>query len=718
MLEYEALYGAAGVPIKMWTSGVPVEEAALAQLRNVASLPFVFHHVAVMPDVHWGMGATVGSVIATRGAVVPAAVGVDIGCFVGETRIPLLDGTQRTLADLAVRTEPFWVYSVGPDLNLVPGRAVCVKTRENAQLVRVTVSGGDEIVCTPDQEFMLPNGTYRRADKLKFNISLMPLYRKWQSRDGYEGSSLGKGTSRLTHVRIWESLNGAVPDGHVVHHVNHSHFNNAPDNLVLMTTSDHSSHHRKHGYSFDNADKRFQEIRLAGIARSKLDQCITEQRAKIGTENILAYMQGNPEHFSAAVADNGKRGAKYLDDFNRSPRKCDECGEVLPNPAACRWHKVREHAQVENHKVISVEVLNHTADVYCLQVAEHHNFALAAGVFVHNCGMMASRLDLSASDLPDNLSAVRLAIEAAVPHGRTDNCGVNDRGAWGAPGSTSPGSGIYSNSPFYPPGLSAIVEKHPKLERPSQRVLHHLGTLGTGNHFIEVCLDEHDAVWVMLHSGSRGIGNAIGRYFIERAKEHMRRWFVNLPDADLAYLPEHTTDFDDYVEAVGWAQDFALANRTLMMRSAVGAIGVALGRDIVATAEAIQCHHNYVERENHFGQNVLVTRKGAVRARVGDLGIVPGSMGARSYVVRGRGNLDSFQSCSHGAGRAMSRGEAKRRFTLADHAAATEGVECRKDLDVIDETPGAYKSIDAVMAAQESLVEVVHTLRQVICVKG
>ncbi|HEX2652679.1 MAG TPA: RtcB family protein, partial [Xanthobacteraceae bacterium] len=222
----------------------------------------------------------------------------------------------------------------------------------------------------------------------------------------------------------------------------------------------------------------------------------------------------------------------------------------------------------------------------------------------------------------------------------------------------------------------------------------------------------------MLHSGSRGVGNAIGSYFIERAKNEMARWFVTLPDKDLSYLPEGSELFNDYMEAVGWGQDFAATNRQAMLSAVVKAIETSLGREIDTAIEAVNCHHNYVARENHFGQNVLVTRKGAVRAREGDLGIIPGSMGVRSYIVRGKGNPDSFNSCSHGAGRKMGRREAERTFTLDDHIAATEGVECRKDAGVIDETPGAYKDIDAVMAAQTDLVEVVHTLKQVVCVKG
>lgn len=326
------------------------------------------------------------------------------------------------------------------------------------------------------------------------------------------------------------------------------------------------------------------------------------------------------------------------------------------------------------------------------------------------CGMIAARTDLVASDLPDNLAAMRSAIERAVPHGRTNDGGAGDRGAWGDP-------------PFEARrrwGLLAerferICEKHPKIAKSNN--VKHLGTLGTGNHFIEVCLDEEQRVWVMLHSGSRGVGGRIGSYFIERAKEDMRRWFINLPDADLAYFPEGSEGFDDYCCAVEWAQDFASANRGAMLQSVLDALRVHL-RPFALTTEAVNCHHNYVSREHHFGENVLVTRKGAVRAREGDLGIIPGSMGARSYVVRGRGNPESFCSCSHGAGRSMSRREAKRRFTLEDHARATEGVECRKDAEVIDETPAAYKDIDAVMAAQTDLVDVVHMLKQVLCVKG
>jgi tRNA-splicing ligase RtcB len=337
----------------------------------------------------------------------------------------------------------------------------------------------------------------------------------------------------------------------------------------------------------------------------------------------------------------------------------------------------------------------------------------AVGVDI-GCGMMAVRTTLRASDLPDDLHPLRSAIEAAVPHGRTDNGGPNDRGAW-----RDVPDHVASAWRELAADYAALTDAFPKLARGASA--QQLGTLGTGNHFIEVCLDEADRVWFMLHSGSRGVGNRIGSFFIELAKKDMRAWMVNLPDQNLAYLPEGTEHFDAYWRAVSWAQRYAATNRELMMKSVVRAAERALGSadlSFTLTDAAVNCHHNYVAREHHYGADVLVTRKGAVRAREGDLGIIPGSMGAKSFIVRGKGNPESFCSCSHGAGRAMSRTAAKKRFTIEDHEAATKGIECRKDADVIDETPAAYKPIDDVMTAQRDLVDVVHTLRQVVCVKG
>jgi len=333
----------------------------------------------------------------------------------------------------------------------------------------------------------------------------------------------------------------------------------------------------------------------------------------------------------------------------------------------------------------------------------------AVGVDI-GCGMAALRTTLTSHDLPDNLSALRSAIEAAVPHGRSDNGGANDKGAHR---NKDRESSAWAN---LRERFEKIAAKYPKIDHRYKD--EQLGTLGGGNHFIEVCLDEEDRVWVVLHSGSRGIGNRIGVHFISLAKEDMQRWFIHLPDADLAYFPEGSVHFDDYVRAVEWAQEYAAMNRSIMMSAVVGVLDDSIGKEFWTDATAINCHHNYISREHHYGANVIVTRKGAVRARTGDLGIIPGSMGAKSFIVRGLGNPESFHSCSHGAGRVMSRTEARRTFTVDDHVSATAGVECRKDVDVLDETPAAYKSIDAVMHAQRDLVEIVHTLKQVLCVKG
>ena len=334
----------------------------------------------------------------------------------------------------------------------------------------------------------------------------------------------------------------------------------------------------------------------------------------------------------------------------------------------------------------------------------------AVGVDI-GCGMMACKTTLHANDLPDNLGPLRSAIERAIPHGSNPRRQGRDKGAWETPPDETDRAWTTLVDEF-----DQICEDYPRLKNTNNHK--HLGTLGTGNHFIEVCLDEEGAVWFMLHSGSRGVGNFIGTMFIELAKQDALRHDVHLPDRDLAYFEEGARYFGDYMRAVGWAQKFARLNREVMMRRVIEAAKTVLHKNFQSHIEAVNCHHNYVQKEEHFGTDVFVTRKGAVSARAGELGIIPGSMGARSYIVRGKGNPESFHSCSHGAGRVMSRGEAKRRYTLADQRAATEGVECRKDKDVIDEIPMAYKDIDAVMQAQRDLVDVVHTLKQVVCVKG
>ncbi len=326
------------------------------------------------------------------------------------------------------------------------------------------------------------------------------------------------------------------------------------------------------------------------------------------------------------------------------------------------------------------------------------------------CGMMACKTTLNASRLPDNLYELRCNIEAAIPHGSNPK---NPRiGSWSETHFTI--AHIWENN--LSKDFDEICSKHPRIKNSNN--IKHLGTLGGGNHFVEICIDENQEVWFMLHSGSRGVGNLIGRHFIELAQKDMKKYFINLPDHDMAYLPEGSEYFQDYMQAVHWAQSFASLNREVMMQNLITAVQKTLGLVFSISEVSVNCHHNYVQKENHFDKNVWITRKGAVSARKGQLGIIPGSMGAKSFIVRGLGNAESFTSCSHGAGRVMSRTKAKQLVNVSDHESSLKNVECNKSESTLDETPSAYKDIDAVMNAQSDLVKIVHTLKQVLCVKG
>jgi tRNA-splicing ligase RtcB len=335
----------------------------------------------------------------------------------------------------------------------------------------------------------------------------------------------------------------------------------------------------------------------------------------------------------------------------------------------------------------------------------------AVGVDI-GCGMVAVRTTLKASDLPDSLAAIRAQIERDVPVGFNSHKAPLQPREHGAAGSLQ--RRIDSLVRRY--DTLRIMDRIGKFDH--ARVWRQLGTLGGGNHFIELCLDEDDAVWVMLHSGSRNVGNNIGEVAIATARRAAEREHQHLPDRDLAWLSEGTKEFDEYVAGLTWAQDYAALNRDLMVDLIVRALQRFFPGEVVVRESAVNCHHNYASLEEHFGATVWVTRKGAVSARSGQLGIIPGSMGTKSFIVRGKGNPAAYDSCSHGAGRRMSRSEARRRFTRADLAEQTAGVECRKDAGVIDELPAAYKDVDAVLSAQRDLVDVVHTLKQVLCVKG
>jgi tRNA-splicing ligase RtcB len=737
------------VRLKIWDQGVEMTDNTIEQMSKICELPFVLDHAALMPDGHLGIGGSVGSVVATMGAICPAISGVDLGCFTGETTVPMLDGTHRTLKEMSMKSEPFFIWAINPENKIVAAEATCQLTRKNAALVKITLDNKSEIRCTPDHKIMLRSGQYKEAKDLNKYEPLMPFYS--QNDNGYTSiyQPYSKSYQRAHWIVARSGLMGTIPSfpdqTTIIHHKNFTGSNNTPQNLMFMGNKDHSSYHRSlverntHWQSPDFEEKRIAAIR----ARAKTPEGY-KSMSEVGILNINKYMDENPEHFKNAVANNGNRGKEYLKSYNKSEKGRNKSKEVAAKIYTCpkcgtngksgfffpnHINKCQNLAP-NNHKVINVEFLTEMEDVYCLKVPIYHNFALSAGVFVHNCGMVAVRTTLTADDLPDNTHAIRMAIEAAVPVGRGRHESKN-----------MPRSARF-NGIIMEGRVRNLTERYPEVQH--DQWMNQLGSLGSGNHFIELCLDEGTPctwhppgldpaycptcggdghcvpnVWIMLHSGSRGIGNKIGSFFIDLAKKDMEKYFINLPDKDLAFFPEHSEHFDDYMEAVSVAQDYAKINREVMLEEIVKAMKESNQLPPFWLAEeAINCHHNYIARESHYGKNVFVTRKGAVRARKSDLVIIPGSMSSGSYIARGKENRESFHSCSHGAGRKMSRTEARKTFTLEDHIKSMEGVEGRTDEGVIDETKGAYKEIAAVMAAQADLVEVVHHLKQFLVVKG
>ena len=590
-MPYEQLGITTPHPVLSWANHLlGSDETKMA--KNVASLPFVFKHVALMPDVHLGKGALVGSVIATKDAIIPAAVGVDIGCFVGETLIPLVDGKSYQIRELADKNAEFIVYACTPTGKIVAAKANAKLTRKNASLVKVILDNNEEIICTPDHQFMLRDGSYQEAKLMQSGTSLMPFYSK-VDKDGYTLISQPySGRWQKAHWMIARSgLLGKIPkfEGQttVIHHRNF----HESDNLVF------------------------------------------------------------PEY-------------------------------------------------TYNHKVVDVIPLNYTENVYCLTVPEYHNFALKAGVFVHNCGMSAIKTQFIGEQLEGKLKKIRLDIEAAIPTGFNENKDVEK---------------AVTNWQRW----RDFSNLHRGVQDLEGKAIKQMGSLGSGNHFIEICLDTENKVWLMLHSGSRNIGNKLAQCHINTAKELAKMANNKLPDPDLAHFVVGTSEFKAYWQDLQWAQNYAFSNRDVMMSRFKKIVEKHLnGGKVTKPLLEVNCHHNYAEKEVHFGENVYVTRKGAVRAQTEDYGIIPGSMGTKSFIVKGKGNAHSFCSCSHGSGRLMSRSKAKNVYTLDDLIEQTQGVECRKDTGVLDEIPGAYKPIEQVMANQADLVEIVATLKQVLCVKG
>jgi tRNA-splicing ligase RtcB (3'-phosphate/5'-hydroxy nucleic acid ligase) len=707
-------------PIKMWTAGVPVEEAARQQLRNIATLPFIYKHIAVMPDVHLGKGATVGSVIPTRGAVIPAAVGVDIGCVDADTEF-----LSRTGWVPISEYEPGqWVMQYDPSTRTGTWVQPTKYIKQPCEWFYwfKTKYGVDQMLSPEHRVLFAPHtkdGRYNRTEVR----SAEEIYRLHESNVlGFRGRF---------YTTFTPTVDSQIP------------LSDAAIRVMVMIIAD-GHLERKSTTCVLRLRKQRKISRARALLRSA-DIAFTERVAPNGdatfrftapwaTKSYEAFWEASADQL-AIIADECLHWDGNLSDrcFYTSVEASADFIQYAMTSAGfrsvkredCRGdqseYRVFAHTNTQvgiagSPKTPMTIVPSRDGFKYCFVVPSGF-FVIRRGgniAMTGNCGMVAARTAITAEDLP-NLKKLRDDIEAAVPVGN-DNSQKHNSTSGRAHAVTQ----AWAKWEKLKPGFDQIGAKYQKIEGRRARAVEQLGTLGGGNHFIEVCLDQDGAVWVMLHSGSRNIGNVIGQHFIELAKNDMRVHFINLPDQDLAYLSEGTQHFNDYMLAVEWAQRYAADNRAIMLTQVLGAVAKNSKRfrDNFPQEVVANCHHNYIRRENHFGENILVTRKGAVSAREGEMGIIPGSMGTRSYIVRGKGNPDSFTSCSHGAGRTMSRGDAKRRISLEEHIAATEGIECRKDLGVLDESPSAYKDIEAVIAAQSDLLEVVYVLRQIVCVKG
>ena len=676
------------VPIKVWSEKGSIEQGALDQIENIASLPFAFHHIVLAPDGHQGYGMPIGGVLATEGVVIPNAVGVDVGCFTGGTKVPLLNGTQRTLKELTDNGKDIYVYSLDDKLRLVAGKATPKLTRRNAELVEVVISGGEIIECTPDHRFMLLDGSYKEAKDLKPFDSLMPLHRSYQSRDGYERIETIAGNGVITHQMVALQFFGKRKETDLVHHEDGNWYNNNPDNLRYKNTNLHSKEHGKQNPTFSTTEfkkKRLQKLRENGF----YDEKFREKKQEIARQNLKGYNKSNEKREQDKLA--GKRGRKYLIKYNKSKKGRKKSSEIGKKYGFGRT----------NHKVLYVNFLNKRGNVYCLTVEKHHNFALSAGVFVHNCGMCAVKTYLKDITI-DDLKKVMGKIREVVPVGFSHHSKKQDE-------------------KFL---KKAIKTEYPIVSQEYESALKQIGTLGGGNHFIEIQKGSDGYIWVMLHSGSRNIGYTTANYYNKVAKKLNEKWYTSVdPKWDLAFLPLDSDESQSYLREMNYCVEFALANRKLMMDRIINIFHEVFdwGGSVNSHDDMINIAHNYAIMENHFGKNVMVHRKGATLAREGTIGIIPGSQGTKSYIVKGKGNIESFMSCSHGAGRAMGRKDARRRLNLEEEKKKMDDqgiVHGLRNQDDLDEASSAYKDIEIVMKNQEDLVEILVELTPLGVIKG
>ncbi len=681
------------VPIKSWCE--TVEDSALKQMANICSFSFIYKWGVLSADAHSGYGFPIGGVAATENILFPYGVGSDIGCFTGDTKIALLDGTTKTFEEQL--NKEFWIYSISDNNMIVPGFAKCIKTRENAELIEIKLDNDEKIRCTPDQLFKMRNGEYREAQNLKPEDNLMPFYRTYQRRDGYEILHNPDNHYTLTHKIISEFVFGKN-DNLVTHHINKNKLDNRPENFEFMTNSDHNYLHGK-----DNSDRlrsdEFKKNRIKILRENGFyDPKFYYERRETAIKNITDYMENNPEKYKEDIKLNGQRGKEYLIEYNKSEKgrlkskeisnrlyRCNICGVEIKSPIGLYNHIKKEH---NNHKVINVKKLDIKEDVYCLKVNnDFHNFALASGVFVHNCGMIAVQTDYKFEDItPELIDRIMKETCWIIPHGK--GIGHKSPQSWDG----------YEEVPKFPTYIqSALNESR-----------YQLGTLGSGNHFVEMLKGEDGFIWLMIHSGSRNLGYQICNEFHHQATHLMNLYHIQLPDPNLAYLPIETKEGKAYYDLMNFALKFAFENRKRMMNIFQS---ITCGMLACSVQQEIDVFHNYAAFERHYGKDVIVHRKGAVTARKDQLSVIPGSMGTTSYIVRGLGNKESFESSSHGAGRVLGRREANKTLNRELVEKSMSGIWINQIQ--LDESPCVYKDIDKVIEDQSDLIEPVVKLHPI-----
>ncbi len=698
------------IPYPIW-GRENIDDQSLAQMNNAMRLPITVAG-ALMPDAHVGYGLPIGGVLATENAVIPYAVGVDIACFSGDTKVPLLDGNDYTLEELVNRTEPFYVYACKSDGKIVIAPATAVKTAKNARLVEVTLDNGEKVFCTPDHDFMLRDGTYKSASNLAEGQSLMPFYTQ---RDREGDARVQQNYSGRWHRVHWmvarSGLLGEIPKFHgqrlVIHHKDFNEANNDPSNLEFMGSRDHASYHRSliernaHWQS-----EEFERRRKEALSEKAKTPDGYRYFAERGGRNLKSYWRKDYERAKANCAGNGERGKPFLIARNRSEKgralsreiaarvhECDICGEQVRSYIGLYNHRRLVHSvigKLRNHKVVSVRPVKERRDVYCLIVPKYNNFALSAGVFVHNCRMRLSLFEVSPHLLGQKpalfenalLTQTQFGMGGEWKGGRRAQHRVLDDPAWDA---TRLLQFLHDNA------------------------VKQLGTSGTGNHFVEWGsfrlheplhgLQPGEYLALLSHSGSRSVGFKIAEHYSKLAMQKH-------PDLEksvrhLAWLSLDSEEGQEYWLSMELAGRFASANHYVIHHRVAEAVGLK-------EAAVVENHHNFCWKEKlPDGREVLVHRKGATPAALGMLGVIPGSMGDPGFLVRGRGMAESLLSAAHGAGRQMSRKAAINSISKAVRDAYLKERGVTLLGGGTDESPQAYKPIETVIAAQSDLVEVI-----------